>query len=1251
MRKLFAFFSDYRVASTCLLILSLIGLYAAGRAAGVHSPWVYGVGAALLVGAWLLFLVIRRHVLNRAATSLEHAFTTHADNAVINAGVQQRGEIEVVRERLLEAIKTIKQSNLGKRSGKTALYELPWYMVIGHPAAGKSSVIAHSGLKLPLATKGGLQGIGGTRNCDWFFTTEGILIDTAGRYSVQQEDRHEWLGFLGLLRKHRPTVPINGVIIGVSVADLLQQGAAYQAKLARQMRERIQELTEELGVTFPVYVIFTKVDLIAGFGEFFADADEAERERVWGATLPYQAAQSAGAPLDLFCERFDELAEGLEETARQKLALKSGRKAPGLFTFPAEFMAIKPALSHFVGELFEDNPYQVRPLFRGFYFTSALQEGAPASRAQMQARERFGLSAGESADADNASLGSVFLRKLFPEVIFRDKHLVQAYASPKGRGWRVAGFALGLVLLASLLGAWVWSYVGNKKLIDSLSKDVVAIRTLQTSRGDFSSRVEAIVALQRHLEQLQAFRNGTLPMSLRFGLYQGEDIEHVAYQEYFRATRQFLLEPVSKGLEDYLQHAITNRDEPAVNAVPAVPATPVGGAAVTPATLTQTAATSTAGATLVPAVAAASQKVAPDNGGLEDTYNALKTYLMLADKTKLEEAHLLDQLPRFWRPWLDANRDGYSREEMARNAEHILSFYVTQVRRPEAPEIDNQITLVEQTREFLKQRLKAMPVRDRVYSELKSRANTRFASVSVAQILGGRDGDLVAGSHVIPGSFTRQAWNDYFQAAIQEASEKEISHVDWVLKSSASEDLTLQGSPAQIRNDLERMYKDEYIREWQRFVQGIAITEFRSIEHAGKGLTVLGDPKNSPIEKLLVRIRQETAWDDPTRPVASADQGFFSRMTDKVFGDDKPAATAGVDPSAGRISRAFSGINDLMVPPDGKDKAPFAGYLEALLKVRARFNGILNGNDVGNGAKSLMQSTFEGSNSELADALKVVDEQMLGTQPEATRNVIRPLLVRPLMQSFAVLVPAASEEINQLWTAQVFEPWNKTVADKYPFTNSSVEASPAEIARFIGDGGLVPKFLQAGLGTLVVRRGDQLSPRTWANMGIQLTPAFVTVMPNCLTAGATATPAGAAQPPNPATTNFAIQPMPAQGVTELTLDIDGQRLRYRNGQQEWTNFIWPNPAGVPGVRLVAVGNDGLSHEVVNFPGNFGLTKLIESARKVKQPDGTHLLSWSKDGLDVSVRLRLIAGGGAGTNEPQAQSKSLRACVLPAKVVN
>jgi type VI secretion system protein ImpL len=134
-------------------------------------------------------------------------------------------KIQFLKQQMNDSIRTLRKSRLGDKRGHAALYELPWYMMIGNPAAGKSSAIQNSGLRFPFAEnnkdKAAIQGIGGTRNCDWFFSTEGILLDTAGRYAIYEEDHQEWLGFLGLLKKNRKKAPINGIIIGVSIDELM----------------------------------------------------------------------------------------------------------------------------------------------------------------------------------------------------------------------------------------------------------------------------------------------------------------------------------------------------------------------------------------------------------------------------------------------------------------------------------------------------------------------------------------------------------------------------------------------------------------------------------------------------------------------------------------------------------------------------------------------------------------------------------------------------------------------------------------------------------------------------------------------------------------------------------------------------------------------------------------------------------------------------------------------------------------------
>ena len=103
--------------------------------------------------------------------------------------------------------------------------------------------------------------MGGTRNCDWFFTTEGILLDTAGRYSVHEEDRNEWMGFLDLLKRHRPKAPINGIIVAASIDELTGAGPEFAINLAKNLRQRVQELTDRLEVFAPVYIILSLIHI------------------------------------------------------------------------------------------------------------------------------------------------------------------------------------------------------------------------------------------------------------------------------------------------------------------------------------------------------------------------------------------------------------------------------------------------------------------------------------------------------------------------------------------------------------------------------------------------------------------------------------------------------------------------------------------------------------------------------------------------------------------------------------------------------------------------------------------------------------------------------------------------------------------------------------------------------------------------------------------------------------------------------
>lgn len=1203
----------------------------------VWASVVLMVGLVVGVGAW----VIRRRRARRSSEQIADVLTQMGTRPNKPASDEKKEEIDLLRQRMREAVKKIRTSKLGEVSGSAALYELPWYMVIGNPAAGKSTAIVNSGLRFPFSDKTGniIQGIGGTRNCDWFFTTDGILLDTAGRYSVYDEDRKEWLGFLGLLRKARPRAPINGIIIAASIAELTQNKPEYVINLAKSLRQRVQELTENLEIFAPVYVVFTKADLISGFVEFFEDSYGEDTNRVWGSTLPYEptARQEVVAEFDA---RFEELYEGLRELSLANMAANRGQVlSPGLITFPYEFAAIKPALRAFVATLFEDNPFQFRPVFRGFYFTSAVQEGAAVGLVPEKIAERFALNLNPmNATARVLANHGFFLKDLFSKIIFADRALVRQHTSRRKRRMRMGVFFGSVGLLAMLLGGWTWSYFSNQKLIDNVESDLRHIGRIQAGQIDLSSRLDALVILQDRLDQLQAFGERT-PVGLGLGLYQGDRLEKKLREEYFHGVNEVLLKPVVANIEGFLDEVVAQPQLLRSGTTPRP--TPPGAAAGAPA--------SAAG------VAAGSPYREMSPGNADDAYNALKTYIMLANPAHLDSGHLNDQITRFWRVWVENNRGTMQREAAVRKAERVLGYFLAQAGKPDFPLIENRLTLVDQTRDALRTVVKGLPARERVYAEIKLRASTRFAPVTVARIVGEGNRDLVVGSHVISGTFTREAWESYVRDAIKDAANKELQTSDWVLDRSTRDDLTLEGSPEQIRKLLTAMYKAEYVREWQKFVQGVAIREFGDFDQAAAGMNRLGDPALSPINRLMEALYRETAWDNPSllnQSMNNARTGVFQWIRN-LFNRRSPvsvdmnlsAEARAADLQMGPIGKEFAGVAKLMVTQGGgNDANQLKAYLKLLSRLRTRFNELANAGDIGPGARDIVRKTLDNSGSELAETLRFVDEQMLVGVSDTSRATLRPLLVRPLMQAFAVLLTPAERELNKIWVAQVYEPFQQSLASKYPFTSSSnVEASAQEVARIFGTEGAIAQFADTQLGALVTRRGDTITPRSWADMSIRLDPRFVSDFPRYL-----APNGGGAGASTSSATLFQIMPIPTPGLSEYTLEIDGQVLRYRNGAQQWTDFSWPSAAGQPGARITGVTHDGRSVEFVSAPGRSGLERLISSASKLRRDNGSFEMSWPHDGLAVRVNFRIISSpqsDGAGNH----REHGLRNLKLPAAI--
>lgn len=514
--------------------------------------WVLAVGAAvlaslavylvcgLLVSAlhparWWLVLLVWLVFAGAAAWHVLRARRAAAALAASMAPADTEGE--AVAEKMQAALAQVRQS------GKDALYALPWYVIIGPPGAGKTTVIQKSGLRL--LTETATAGVGGTRNCDWWFTDEAVLIDTAGRYTSQDSDAARdakgWENFLRTLRKARPLQPLNGVIVAIGLDEVGTASAEALDRHVVAIRARLTELSRVLGLDLPVYVLFTKADLVAGFTEFFDDLTVEGRRSVVGHTLPLgeraDEATLAGG--------FDAVAQALADRVPQRLHDENDTIRRGAaLNFPARIVELRARAIRLLNGIFATGAAPGR--LRGFYLTSGVQQGTPFDRLL------GGMAAtlGRGVRARSSAPRAFFVNRLLKDVMIAEAGLAGGDAGRRGRERRTRTMAYAALAAVAVLmmGAWLWSLVANMGGQRQTALDAAAIAT--TARGvDPGDRVSTSATVGEVADLLDALRDrlpygvthaADKPLGQRFGLYRG-NLSDESARAYYDALQRYLL--------------------------------------------------------------------------------------------------------------------------------------------------------------------------------------------------------------------------------------------------------------------------------------------------------------------------------------------------------------------------------------------------------------------------------------------------------------------------------------------------------------------------------------------------------------------------------------------------------------------------------------------------------------------------------------------------------------------------------------
>ncbi len=885
-----------------LLLLWIIGpLVAVGTWRPLDSLTSRWVCTAVLLGLVLSVItwkLVKAKLSNRKVVD---------QLAAAPAGPSESAEVAAVRERFTQALDTLKNARFGAEAGGgwwsrlnaklggRYLYELPWYLIIGAPGSGKTTALHNAGLNFPLAAQLGdhaVRGVGGTRLCDWWFTDRAVLIDTAGRFTTQDSDKAKdkstWDGFLALLKNSRARQPLNGVLVTVSVSDLVGLSSTQRAQHAQAVRQRVQELHEQLRIRIPIYLLVTKCDLMAGFADSFNALDKDQRATPWGFTFPLQPAKAWETALT---SEFHALLQRLDQGLIDRLqAEPDTQRRARIYAFPNQFANLAAPLDDFVRQVFAPSPFEANPMLRGVYFVSGTQEGTPIDRVLGAVARRYRIEQ-SILPAQKSSGRSFFLQRLLTEVVFAEQGLAGTDRRwERARSaWAVAGYALIGLVSVGLLTAWTLSFRNNSAYVETVAERVQAVRRqVQESPNRASADLLPVLpALEATRSLAVAGAEGqSVPMSLGFGLYQGQKLDSAARTAYERMLVDAVLPRLALRVEEQLRAG----DQP------------------------------------------------------ELQYEALKAYLMMYEPARFEPASLKLHIESDWEGRLGREISAEQREALSRHLDALLAAGAAVSPLPQDK------ALIEATRNrlaavSLPQRVYSR-LRQRGLGANFPEVSAVGAGGPNVQLVFVRASGLPL-TRGVPGLFTYDGYHKGFQNVVGEATKTLADEQTWVLgiapgQVQGAESLLASG---RLADDVRRLYLNDYRDTWKAFVADIRLQPLTSMAQAIEKTRFLSGP-DTPLQPMLKRFAKETTL---LAAAPGAVGQASQKVSDAVRrGQELVLGTAGVKPfttgaPADRIESIvddeFKSLRLLVTAPEG-GKPPLDGVVERLKELQVLLSSV-----------------------------------------------------------------------------------------------------------------------------------------------------------------------------------------------------------------------------------------------------------------------------------------------------------------------
>ncbi len=601
-------------------------------------------------------------------------------------------------------------------------------------------------------------------------------------------------------------------------------------------------------------------------------------------------------------------------------------------------------------------------------------------------------------------------------------------------------------------------------------------------------------------------------------------------------------------------------------------------------------------------------------------YDQLKAWLMMARPDKVDGAFYAQTLKT-----VQPTRIGISTGLWQSLSPDLWVFYITELAEQPQWKITPDAQLVSQSRQILLQQIGRRNAESTLYENMLKSVRRNFADVSLEDMTNGSDARrLFTTDEVVPGMFTRQAWEGGIQQAIEKAATSRRDEIGWVLsdnRKAMSSDL----SPETLKARLTQRYFTDFTGRWLSFVNSLRLNPANNIADVTDQLTLMSDVRQSP----LIALMNTLAWQGQTGLQNEGLSDSIIKSTKVlVGGKDKPTIDQSAAVPLGPLDETFAPLLQLLGKNtdnnvmSADNSLSLQTYLTRITRVRLRLQQVASASDPQAMMQTLAQTVFQGKSVDLTDTQQY-GSLISASLGEEWSGFGRTVFVQPLTQAWETVLQPSAASLNDKWSRSVVANWHAAFDGRFPFASSKSDASLPMLAEFVRrDSGRIDRFLSTELNGVLHKEGGQWVPDRVNSHGLNFNPAFLRAV-NQLNQLSDILFTDGSQG-----ISFELQAHPVPQVVETELTIDGQKLHYFNQIADWQSFRWPGETYKPGTMLTWTSVNAGTRLFGDYSGAWGFIRWLGQGKRQQLDRSQWMMSFTApDGRTLQWSLRSQLGKG------------------------